>query len=108
MKRPPPRIELITDEEYTGQPPIGELRFPNMRNNRVEIAAGEDAQTGTRKLDELLERIRNGEEPPLTAVETGSLLDIDKFKRRRGQSEKREYCRRITDEAVALYHELRR
>ena len=53
--------------------------------DRVVLAAGEDAQTGSHKLDELLKRIARDEAPLLTEQEKGSLRDVGKFKRRRGQ-----------------------
>jgi hypothetical protein len=61
------------------------IRLPGFGDS-VALAAGEDAHTGTKKLDELLERIHSGkEERLLTRQETGSLLDVRKFKRKRGQ-----------------------
>jgi uncharacterized protein YoaH (UPF0181 family) len=78
-------------------------------HDRVIIAAGEDAATGTKKLDELLDRIAAEEEPVLTPQETASLREVrsGKFKRKRGQSEKREYYGQLTQDAVERYHELR-
>ena len=56
-------------------------------DDRVILAAGEDAATGSRKLDELIDRIAKGEERPLTPKEARSLDGVraGKFKRRRGQ-----------------------
>jgi hypothetical protein len=51
------------------------------------MAAGEDCDTGSQKLDELLDRIHRRQEKPLTLQETASLRDViaGKFRRRRGQ-----------------------
>jgi hypothetical protein len=77
--------------------------------NRVVLAAGEDAHTGSHKLDELLDRIARGEASLLTRQETGSLRDVmaGKFRRKPGQSEKREYYGLLTQTAVELYHQMR-
>ena len=55
--------------------------------DRVVLAAGEDAHTGSHKFDALLNRIAKGEEPLLTEQEKASLDDVlaGKFKRKRGQ-----------------------
>ena len=74
--------------------------------DRVLLAAGEDAHTGSHKLHALLDRIAKDEAPTLTRQETGSLRAVP-FKRRRGQSEKRTYYANLTASAVELYHELR-
>jgi hypothetical protein len=62
------------------------LQLPNL-SDRVVLAAGKDAHTGSHKLAELLDRIAQSEVPPLTREETGSLRDVHagRFKRRRGQ-----------------------
>src|SRR5262249_38607676 len=55
--------------------------------DRVVLAAGEDAYTGSHKLDELLDGIAEEREPVLTEREKGSLRDVraGKFKRKPGQ-----------------------
>jgi hypothetical protein len=87
---------------------VSKLKLPGF-GDRVVLAAGEDAHTGSHKLDELLDRIAEGREPLLTRQETGSLRDVlvGKFRRKPGQSEKREYSGLLTQTAVALYHQMR-
>jgi hypothetical protein len=56
-------------------------------HDRIIIAGGEDAQTRSKRLDELLDRIAAGEEPVLSAQEVASLGEVraGKFKYGRGQ-----------------------
>jgi len=65
---------------------VTRLRIPSF-GNRVVLAAGQDAHTGSSKLKQLLDSIEQGQEPPLTLAEYGSLSDIHagKFKRGRGE-----------------------
>jgi hypothetical protein len=73
---------LLTDEERAD---VGMVRVPKL-SDRVVIAVGEDAATGSRKLGELLDQIAKDLEPNLTSKETSSLRDVhDGRKKKPGQ-----------------------
>jgi hypothetical protein len=51
------------------------IQLPRL-GDRVVLAAGEDAHTGSHKLDALLDAITKGEQPALSLQELGTLRDV--------------------------------
>jgi hypothetical protein len=74
---------LLTDEETAD---VRMVRMPKL-SDRVVIAAGEDAATGSKKLGQLLDQIAKDLAPKLTPKETSSLRDVHdgRFKKKPGQ-----------------------